>query len=528
MKKLMTVLFIGFFLACFTVLPAQAGHPDKDIGVDAPDVTLLRDYNTSNAHDAVEGDIDGNGRSDLIVKGQLLGGKGYVGVYFDATLSSLSGRDLVNPDFKIVTAKVYPWNWHFIKIHPGRFLAVSDFNSDGFDDILFALPGTNTPTGIDWRGEVYIVLGDTRGNLGTLRDFSLNPPDFTFFGVDPGIEPPNPSVNRGDSAGWSVGAGDLNGDGRSDVIIGAPWADGPNNAFVDGGEVYVITRIDWSRSSMTLTKSNVDLYFYGEAGQQFGADVITGNVNGDVDSETGNPIEDLIIAPRSGPVKLVYGRGSERRLLDDADWTSAYTLCPRLPNVSTGDVNSDGLDDFLVGGCERAYLTYGALGLPQTTADVTFTPVDPDMLGHANFLADADGDGFDDLLLLAPGGQGRNNQFQSVCCAEGEAYIVFGQAAPLPSTFNLRVDTSHTTIYGSDGSGPTGIKTEFKGAWASAWGFIRGMELDGVAGSELIFGDNSSAERTMHIYNIGPHPGHGGSEREGFEDLRLLNLREGF
>ncbi|MBI4089782.1 MAG: FG-GAP repeat protein, partial [Candidatus Kerfeldbacteria bacterium] len=237
----------------------------KDLGLDQP-AGIIRAGSASPGfsapQQALTGDVDGNGTADLIVTGPAAGVKRYVAVFFDATLSSLSSRSFSSADYKILSPKQYPWLGDVVKKHQMQWLAVGDVNNDQFDDIIFSMPtiylGRDAQNNElrDDRGEVYVVLGNTRSNLGVVRDLATQPADFTFVGAD-----------DGDHAGFGLGTGDINADGRDDIIIGAPQADGPGNAFTDGGEAYAITSINFGQGSMALTQSNVNLYLYGEAGE---------------------------------------------------------------------------------------------------------------------------------------------------------------------------------------------------------------------------------------------------------------------
>lgn len=503
-KYVFRLSLVAGLLALGLLSPAGANHPDKDIGVDPPHRTIPGTVTASpelgHAWVAVAGDVDGNGIPDLIVRGydRLASPREtYVGVFFDATLDSLRGKSFSDVDLRILTVTHYPWNWNYIKVHGTRFLATGDVNGDGFEDILFGMPGDVRPDwSIDETGEAYLVLGRPRAELGSVWDFATRPPDMTFRGAE-----------AGDRAGWSVALGDTNGDGRQDVIIGALLADGPNNASPDGGEVYVVSRIDWSRNAMTLVPANVDLYLFGETGERYGAAVIAGNLNGDLNGETGLPIDDIIIGAwhvPAIPVRVVFGQSAVRRLATASDWASNYRIGARHAGFSVGDANADGIDDLLSGdGIGQAYLTYGTTGQLSRDPNVTVQQIDSDdFLGVYHDLADMDGDGVDDLVLLAPTGQGRNNQYSGSWLHEGEAFIVWGQRQRLPATIDLETDPNRFALWGSDGSGPTGIRTEFRWGWPSVWGYIFAMELDGNPGQELLFGDTGNT----HIYRIGPHP----------------------
>ncbi|MEO1086483.1 MAG: integrin alpha, partial [Acidobacteriota bacterium] len=111
-----------------------------------------------------------------------------------------------------------------------------DVNGDGIDDLIIGADAAD-PGGDSGAGETYVVFG-VDGAAGetfpaTLDLATLNGTNgFVLEGIDPG-----------DASGFSVsGAGDVNGDGIDDLIVGAFNADpgGDSNA----GETYVVFGVD--------------------------------------------------------------------------------------------------------------------------------------------------------------------------------------------------------------------------------------------------------------------------------------------
>src|SRR5262249_9734538 len=112
----------------------------------------------------------------------------------------------------------------------GRVSSAGDVNGDGFDDLIIGAPDGNGAGNAKFgAGESYVIFGTDAG-FGTRIDLAALTPSqgFVIYGAD-----------KSDSSGHSVSsAGDVNGDGFDDLIIGAPFSYGPGNAKFGTGESY--------------------------------------------------------------------------------------------------------------------------------------------------------------------------------------------------------------------------------------------------------------------------------------------------
>lgn len=158
------------------------------------------------------GDLDGDSKDELLFSG------------YNRKVLLLFGRDpwpssidlgVTGPDLTIAGMEA-------------RRLAVGRINNDLVGDLMIGVANGNGP---DTRGvaagEVHVMYGRTFTE--TSIDLTANPADVIIYGA-----------NGGDQAGFSVGSVDLNKDGFADIVVGAPFADGPANDRLEAGEVYVV------------------------------------------------------------------------------------------------------------------------------------------------------------------------------------------------------------------------------------------------------------------------------------------------
>jgi hypothetical protein len=217
-----------------------------------------------------------------------------------------------------------------------------DVNGDGFDDFLI-----NTPYDREEKrcaGKTYLIFGKQSG---WKWNVSLSESDASFIGE-----------NAWDFSGHSIsGAGDVNGDSFSDLIIGASFNDYGDD---ESGQVYLIFgKEEGWRQNMNL--SNSDASFFGKTQTHIGESVDgAGDVNGD-------GYDDLIL--RGGLKTFLFlghqDNWSMRTDVESADasflfenWSGDPGLGRTIAGV--GDVNGDGHDDILIGDASNNESGYDA------------------------------------------------------------------------------------------------------------------------------------------------------------------------
>ncbi|MFJ3985499.1 FG-GAP-like repeat-containing protein [Streptomyces fungicidicus] len=203
------------------------------------------------------GDIDADGRTDLVVDG-------YEGDS-ESDWSYNANYWLTGSSSGITASGAR-------KLPAGVISDIGDVNADGYGDIVIGNDwdtGTNSP-GVAKGGAVEVVYGTSYGPEGGTERISQN---------SAGVPGTNES---GDGFGYEVSLGDINGDGHDDLVVGAPGED--LGAFKDAGMVSVIYGGAGGLSttgSQSIHQDTPGVPGGNEEGDGFGGEVLLSDVTGD-------------------------------------------------------------------------------------------------------------------------------------------------------------------------------------------------------------------------------------------------------
>jgi hypothetical protein len=351
---------------------------------------------------ATAGDVNGDGYDDVIVGAP----NPTHGTSIGMALAYLGSPNGLRTTASWTVFGEQPHDWFGRRVH-----TAGDVNGDGYDDVIVGAPQFDT-TNPD-TGKSYLYYGSATGLSTTAAWTAVGTQGGELFGRD------------------GKTAGDVNGDGYDDVIVGAHFyrhgqtGEGRAYAFY-GSATGLSPKADWFAESNSV-------------GAWFGRSVGTaGDVNGD-------GYDDVIVgAPKLDNGEMDEGRayfftGSATGLAITASWTTESNQAQAWYGRAVGtadDVNGDGYADILVGAPNydtgeadsgKAFAYYGSPTGPSTTADWTasITQFKAWFARSVASVGDVNGDGYSDAIFGAP-------QYDDGQTDEGAAFEFNGSADGLP------------------------------------------------------------------------------------------------
>lgn len=334
-----------------------------------------------------------------------------------------------------------------------------DLNNDGYDDVVYANAFDKS------RGAIFVHYGSKVG--------PSKKPDLIIHGEQ-----------NGDSFGYSINGGDINGDGFTDLIVGAI-----QGLSKKAGAVYVFYG---SKKGIPKIPSVV---LKGQSkGKWFGFSTALCDINGD-------GYKDLIVGARlndmadkeAGAVYVFYGSREGYLQKPDVIITGEESLDYLGVSLACADINKDGIDDIIAGapgyngeGVDRGaiYIFYGRKDSSDNkTTMISAKKADVKIEGERsmeNFgkiivVGDINGDGLRDFM------SGAYNMIEN---SSGYVYVFFGGRE---MSQKMKAGDADRIIEGRSKDTMFGLS-------------ITAVDIDGDGIDDLMVGSNAYKKGAVYLY----------------------------
>ena len=441
-------LFYGSEDVDSEVLDIETAVPDLIIRGGAEDSMLLTSF--------AVGDIDNDGNLDIVlgIPSQPSCGRLYI-LWGKGTWSGeidLHDPGKLNPngdpygllrnnDYLILAGHIAPVPWPESDYKIGHSIIVADLDGDSYDEVVFSAPGWNK-VNIIWGGSNRLMIGDemtiiqdyqSSGLFGqSVISMDMNGngmPDLAISGplrnhpttqyqqtgtvmviFDAGDLRGTPNVGVNDTVrpfiygndpydnfGRVIISRDINRDGRDDLIVGAPYSDGPDDARYNSGSIHVFLGGQVNQFPQIMdSESGADILIYGEL--------------------------------KEGPSYPGDKIGTVFEVLD-MNGDSKFDLVIGYPDISVPGAEKAGMVAYYP---HQLVFSSPPRTLDMKDIDPTFRIFGMDMqdrLGYGLCAADIDGDGAFELLISSPSSDGVDNTRPSC----GEVHVIRGSLVTIDS-----------------------------------------------------------------------------------------------